>query len=74
MILRPGEPLAPLGSDLVELIGRSDRFTALAAQLLDEGLQIIGRTALEQEVAAGLGISWPVLSTRPWCCWPIAPS
>ncbi len=55
MILRPGEPLAPLGSDLVELIGRSDRFTALAAQLLDEGLQIIGRTALEQEVAAGLG-------------------
>jgi hypothetical protein len=47
--------LAPLGSDLVELIGRSDRFTALAAQLLDEGLQAIGRTALEQEVAAGLG-------------------
>ena len=55
MILRPGEPLAPLGSDLVELIGRSDRFTALAAQLLDDGLQTIGRTALEQEVAAGLG-------------------
>ena len=46
MILRPGEPLAPLGSDLVELIGRSDRFTALAAQLLDDGLQTIGRTAL----------------------------
>lgn len=55
MRLCPGEPLAPLGADLVELIGRSDRFTAVAVNLLEEGLKTMGRAALEQEVSAGLG-------------------
>ena len=49
---RPGEPLTPLAADLVAVIGCSDRFTLLAAQLLEEGLRTIGRAALEQEALA----------------------
>jgi hypothetical protein len=55
MMHRPGEPLTPLAADLVAVIGCSDRFTLLAAQLLEEGLRSIGRAALEQEALAGLG-------------------
>ena len=50
-----GEPLAPLGFDLVGLIGVSDRFAGLAAALLEQGLQTLGRAALDQEARAGLG-------------------
>ena len=50
-----GEPLAPLGFDLVGLIGVSNRFTGQAAALLEQGLQTLGRAALDQEARAGLG-------------------
>ena len=50
-----GEPLAPLGFDLVGLIGVSDRFAGVAAEVLEQGLQTLGRAALDQEARAGLG-------------------
>ena len=50
-----GEPLAPLGFDLVGLIGVSDRFAGVAAEALEQGLQTLGRADLDQEARAGLG-------------------
>jgi hypothetical protein len=47
--------LAPLGFDLVGLIGISDRFTSLAVEWIAEGLSSSDAVALEQAAAAGLG-------------------
>ena len=49
------DSLTPLAFDLVRLIGLSDRFTAMAADLLDQGLQSINTQALAQEAQQGLG-------------------
>ena len=47
--------LASLAFDLVRVVGLSDRFTAAAAEMLDQGLQTINTEALSQEAKEGLG-------------------
>ncbi|WP_216905125.1 hypothetical protein [Synechococcus sp. CCY 0621] len=52
-----GEPLAPIASELLKVIGISEHFTASAALLLAGGLQRIEKSVLLQEAKAGLGES-----------------
>lgn len=69
-----GEPLASLAFDLVAQIGVSERFTALAALWVLEGLQTLNRELLEQEAQQGLGEALAIAHYKALVLLPARPA